>query len=598
MGSTGRWSASRGCALAIQERATSLAIGSRFGAFEIVAHHGSGAMADIWLARRISEVSAPRLVLESSAVRFAIKTLLKRRSHHSEYVERFAQEAALHSRLDHPNIVRLLDTEVEDGVRYMALDFIEGLNLRQMIHAARPRPIPRGVACEVMAGVCDALHYLHELPGKDGPLGLVHCDVSPENVMIGLDGRVKLIDFGLATPTLAPGSSGACAAVLETSVLRPGRHLPPGRLQYLAPERVNGGMLDRRSDIYAVGAMLFELVHGMRPFEADVTYELLTRICQGETVAGDPSVDPEMRRLIEHAMAVSPDDRFDTAEDLSEALRFLSDILDPDGQSVGAFVRRLFGLEEPEDAEEFDLLWTEEKATAEVHCLESPCDTPLLEEGTELDVHVRELLRQTAGRPTKVEVQAAEAARAAGAARWAEVAEALEEGARSNGVPREGADAGSELEVTEELAVVERGAESAERTEAVAGDASEAPASVPQSGVSEPKSGSKRPVAELFATVARSQPPAVDLFDTYGRRLKPPASGTFLAPRDQGARAAEKPGIKPARAAVAHFDKGWKLLREGSMSEALSEWEAAMQLDPSNRSYAVNVQKLRAKLQG
>jgi len=522
-----------GVPLAIQEKATSLAIGSRFGAYEIVAHHGSGGMADIWVARRAAD--SPWPTPENDGARFAIKTLLKRRLPHPEYVDRFAQEAELHRYLEHPNIVRLLETDVELGARYMVLEFVEGLNLRQMIHAIKPRRLPRSVVYEVMASVCDALDYLHDLVGEDGPLGLVHCDVSPENVMIGLDGNIKLIDFGVAASTLAPGPAGPSAEVLETSVLRPGRHVPPGRLQYLAPERVDGRGLDRRSDIYSVGAMLFELVHGVRPFQADVTYELLTRICQGATVVGDPTVDPEARDLIEHAMAVAPENRIETAKHLAEALRLLRDLVDPDEPTVGAFVRRLFGLEELEEADEIDLLWTDERATADLPCLDSPCDTPLLEEGTALDVAVRELLRQTSGPLAKSEVEADEAPR-----------------------------------------------DSTRMTES--GSAERAPPSSP-------------PLPDLFASVPRSRPPSTDPFGAYGKRTGAPSSGTFLATRETISLPVRETKKKPARVAAVHFDAGWNLLREGRVAEALVEWEAAMKLDPDNRSYAVNVQKLRGKLQ-
>ena len=494
-------------------------------------------------------------------MRFAIKTLLKRRLHHAEYAERFVQEAELHRHLEHPNIVRLLETDVEAGVRYMVLEFVEGLNLRQMIHAAKPRSLPRAVIYDVMAGVCDALDYLHDLAGQEGPLGIVHCDVSPENVMIGLDGSVKLIDFGVAASLLGSASSGPSSAVLETSVLRPGRHVPPGRLQYLAPERVDGRGSDRRCDIYSVGAMLFELVHGVRPFQADTIYELLTRICQGATVAGDPTVDIEARDLIEHAMAVAPEERIDTAKHLADALRLLRELVDPDELTAGAFVRRLFGLEEQEEMEEIDLLWTEERATAEVPCLEdSPSDTPLLEEGTALDVRVRELLQQTSRAPTKSEPSVA-----------------------------------------------------AETNPTTVAD---------EPGLPQPKSQPAQPLPDLFAPVSRPPPPQVDLFDAYGKRMRPPSSGTFLTPREsapaavreesgiKSARTAsaggdwtakpstrDESGIKPSRAAAAHFEAGWALLREGKGNETLAEWETAMQLDPNNRSYAVNVQKLRLKLQ-
>jgi len=522
----------RGYALAIQERATSLTIGSRFGVYEIVSHHGSGGMADIWVARKIAARSPSEIAPETGR-RFAIKTLLKRRLHQAEYVERFEQEAELHRRLDHPNIVRFVETDIDQGVRYMVLDFVEGMNLRQTLYAAKPRQLPRGVVYDVMACVCDALHYLHDLAGDEGPLGLVYGDVSPENVMIGLDGQVKLIDFGVATSTLT-SPSGPSSGVLETSVLRPGRHVPPGRLQYVAPERVLGQRLDRRSDVYSVGAILFELIYGIRPFQADTVYELMTRICQGTTVGADPAVELETRDLIERAMAVSPDERIDTAKHLSDALRLLREFVDPDEHTVSAFVRRLFGLEEPEEAEEIDLLWTEERETAELLCLDSPSDTPLLEKRTTLDVRVPDLLQQTSRPPMTSEP-------------------------RALGLPWQA------------KAVSESGAR--------------------------PKKSRPSALPDLFAAVARPSIPAVDLFDAYGKRPRTPVSGTFLTPRENARAVPNETKVKPVRAAATHFETGWKFLREGRADETLAEWEAAMRLDPSNRSYAFNVQKLRLKLQ-
>ncbi|HMJ57008.1 MAG TPA: serine/threonine-protein kinase [Polyangiaceae bacterium] len=574
--------------MAVQKQAVSFGIGAQLGSYEIVSHHGSGGMADIWVARKTDPVEET-----PPGGRFAIKTLLKRRAHHPEYVDRFAQEGELHGRLDHPSIVRLLETGGVKATRYLALEFIEGLNLRQMIHAAQPRRVPLSLAFAVMAEVCEALQYLHDFAGVDGAMGLVHGDVSPENVMIGLDGRVKLIDFGLATATLAPVSSRPSAAALETSVVRPGRHVPPARLQYLAPERIHGGMLDRRSDIYAVGAMLFELVHGKLPFHADVTYELLTRICQGTTVAGDSTLDPVARGIIEQAMAVLPEERLETAKQMSEKLRAFGDVVDTTHESVGSFVRRLVGLEEVEEEEEIDLMWTEEEApTAQRSCLESPCDTPLLEEGTELDVQIRELLREMA-QPSPD-------------------AEAVSK-------------AGVEVEVEAEAeAEPESLGESSDET--VEPTASDGPAPA------------RTDIADLFAATPRREPPATDLFGVYTRRSAPPSRETFLTPsstplaretfltpsstplpreafltpsstplsRDTFSTPSSSPppkrSVVPSRfqsshAAAAHFDAGWHLLREGKAAETLTEWEAAMALDPDNRSYAVNVQKLRTKLQ-
>jgi hypothetical protein len=212
----------------------------------------------------------------------------------------------------------------------------------------------------------------------------------------------------------------------------------------------------------------------------------------------------------------------------------LGELVDPDEQTVGGFVRRLFGLEEPEEADEIDLLWTEERATADIPCIDAPSDTPLLEEGTALDVEVRELLRLTA--------------------------------------------------------------RAAAKAESTADKVDGAPTAPPEVEGPAPRSR-PTPVADLFAPIARTHPPpSVDLFDAYGKRSLPPASGTFLAAREDAPRPKET-GVKPARAAAAHFDAGWKLLRQGKVTETLAEWETAMQLDPNNRSYTVNVQKLRLKLQ-
>ncbi len=623
--------------MAIQEKATSLGIGSRFGAYEVVSHHGTGGMADIWVARKIATAPTSPSAPEITAERFAIKTLLPQRAHRTEYIERFEQEAELHRRFDHPNIIRLIDTDVEASARYIVLEFVQGLNLRQMIHAAKPRPLPRSVIFEIMARVCDALDYLHDLEGDEGPLGIVHCDVSPENVMIGLDGEVKLIDFGLATATLVPRGSDPQLAVVEASVLRPGRHVPPGRLQYLAPERIDGRVIDRRGDIYSIGAMLFELVHGKRPFQAHATYDLLTRICQGATVPGDPSVDLETRDLIEHAMALLPENRIERGKHLADALRLLRDLCDPDEPTAGGVVRRLFGLEELDEVEEIDLLWTEEKATAEYVCLDSiyldsVTDTPLLEQGTALDVAVRNLLQQTGAQadgklPAPLPPIVGDGDDSPPLLRLEDLADDVlaPADASMNGA----GDASAHEPSPDEIGNIEDLPPDANDAIEVASVLEESldeavevsPTREPPS--SEPRSRPPSSVPDLFAPISRARPSSVDLFAAYEKRPSSPPSGIFLAQREsatptpreiqpplsrfdesgerrQSPREARRDegGPKIVRAAAVHFDAGWRLLRAGKVNETLIEWETAMQLDPENRSYVVNVQKLRLKLQG
>ena len=195
-----------------------------------------------------------------------------------------------------------------------------------------------------------------------------------------------------------------------------------------------------------------------------------------------------------------------------------------------------------------DLLWAQERATSEAECLDSPLDTPLLEEGTALDERVRELLQESSRAPAKSDPGV---------------------GRRAVVLPQ---------------------------PVAPRSDGGSRPSLPSLYEVSEPRPRSSVPPS-LFAPVTLPKTPVTGLFDTYDRRPRTPASGTFLAAREMTPVAKSTAPPTPARVAATHFETGWHLLREGRADETLSEWETALELDPNNRSYAVNVQKLRLKLQ-
>nr|MDQ3300149.1 serine/threonine protein kinase [Myxococcota bacterium] len=221
------------------------------------------------------------------------------------------REARLGGRLRHPNLVSILDAGVHDGYDYLVLEYVHGGSLRELMQAesgGRVRDLPIAVALGIVADVARGLHDAHELADEHGaPLGLVHRDVSPGNVLIGLDGAVKLADFGIAKETRVATLSGSMH----------------GTVTYMAPEQCRGHAFDRRADVFSLGVILYELVTGTRLFWADNDVASLHRVLSGTVPRPRkvrPTVTAALEDIVMRAVAPEPERRWGTARALADAI--------------------------------------------------------------------------------------------------------------------------------------------------------------------------------------------------------------------------------------------------------------------------------------
>ncbi len=288
----------------------------RFGEFDLIAKLGRGGMAEAFLAARRAKPTD--LVV--------VKRLTPDFADDVEHREMLEEEARLMPLLSHPNVVRTVEVGEQEGQKYLAMEFLDGLPLDQCftVVAALGREAAVHVACELL----DGLHYVHELRGPDSAsLDIVHRDVSPHNVFVTYEGRVALVDFGIA-------KSRGRAKHTSTGVVR-------GKLSYMAPEQALCDEVDRRADVFAVGVVLWELVHERRYWEGLGDVQILKSMTFGDLPAADPSLPAPWRQVLEKALAPKPEARFATARDFRDALMALKH---------GAFPRMELGAAVAESA--------------------------------------------------------------------------------------------------------------------------------------------------------------------------------------------------------------------------------------------------------
>ena len=226
-------------------------VGDRIDRYEVVAEIAHGGMAAVYAVRRTSIGGFDKLL--------AMKVLLPHLQNEKQFVDMFLDEARIGSKIQHPNVVGLFDLGEHDGSPFMVMDYLRGQSLSRVVKKARKTStrLPLGFFCRIMAQTAEGLHGAHEARGSDGELlSVVHRDVSPQNIHIGYDGQVKVVDFGIA------------AARGRISSTRSGEL--KGKFTYLAPEQIDrAGELDRRVDIWAFGVVAWELFAGRRLFKAD-----------------------------------------------------------------------------------------------------------------------------------------------------------------------------------------------------------------------------------------------------------------------------------------------------------------------------------------
>jgi eukaryotic-like serine/threonine-protein kinase len=273
-----------------------------FGKYELLHRLRLGGMAEVWKAR---ESVPPGRTL-------ALKRILPSFTDEADYVAMFVDEARLCMRLAHPGIVRAYELGQIGDEHFIALELVEGQDLGALIRVAREREEPLGVAlaCRIAIAVCEALHYAHELCDEHGaPLGIVHRDVSPQNVLVSYDGEVKLIDFGIAKSS--------------EQLMRTQAGLLKGKHGYLSPEQASGQSVDRRSDLFSLGICLYELLAARRLFQGSSDFSTIGKVRNAEIPALESvnrEVPPELATIVHRALARERGARFQSAAEMRRAL--------------------------------------------------------------------------------------------------------------------------------------------------------------------------------------------------------------------------------------------------------------------------------------
>jgi serine/threonine protein kinase len=309
--------------------AAELKSGSTLGRYELLIRLGRGGMASVWVARERAPVSGKQRLV-------AVKAMLPELAKHSDFRAMFLEEGQIVRSIDHPHVVKVHEVSEDRGILYMAMDWVEGDSLRTVIkEARRRRAIPAEIAVKIIADAAAGLHAAHEIKGWDGELrNIVHCDVSPHNILVGLDGRAKLVDFGVANAT-AHSDLGA-----EDRI--------KGKFGYMSPEQARAEPLDRRSDVFALGIVLFELVTGERLFRGENaahSLELVKKSKVPNPAELNPKLSPQLVAVVQKSLERDLSRRFQTARQMSEALeRYLvEDRVMVSHASVGQLVRRVLG---------------------------------------------------------------------------------------------------------------------------------------------------------------------------------------------------------------------------------------------------------------
>ncbi|HEY6337730.1 MAG TPA: serine/threonine-protein kinase, partial [Candidatus Sulfotelmatobacter sp.] len=283
-----------------------LAAGTKLGPYEVVSLIGAGGMGEVYRARdaRLGRDVALKILSESFAL-------------DPGRLRRFEQEARAVAALNHPNILGLYDIGSQNGSPYLVSELLEGQSLREML---RGGPVLARKAGDYAVQIASGLAAAHEK-------GIVHRDLKPENLFITKDGRAKILDFGLAKLTLAPPPGPADSDGLTVTSSPTLAGVVMGTAGYMSPEQVRGEPVDHRTDIFAFGAVLYEMISGQRAFHRDTAAETMTAILKEDPrdFSNDAkAISPALDRIVRRCLEKRPEQRFQSAQDLAFALGALT----------------------------------------------------------------------------------------------------------------------------------------------------------------------------------------------------------------------------------------------------------------------------------
>ena len=311
-----------------------------FGGYLLLERLAMGGMAEVFLGRPDGQ---ERFV--------AIKRILPGIAADDDFIAMFIDEAKIAGQLTHPNIAQILDIGKISSSYFIAMEYVSGHDLRALWDRVREQPgadargavrgLPIAVACHIVKKLAEGLDHAHRKRDSKGrPLGIIHRDVSPQNILISYDGDLKIIDFGIA-------KAANRIVKTQTGILK-------GKFAYMAPEQARGEPIDHRSDIFAMGVVLYELLTGERAFKGDTDFVLLDKVRRVEVVPARelrPDLPRELERIMMKALGREAADRYAWASVLAGDLdRFMSDQgLTTSRDELGSFVRRVFRAEHAEE---------------------------------------------------------------------------------------------------------------------------------------------------------------------------------------------------------------------------------------------------------
>jgi serine/threonine-protein kinase len=290
----------------LQSAAPEEVLPRRFGKYTLLRRMATGGMAELYLALHRSVAGFEKLIV--------IKRILPSMNRDRSFIDMLLHEARVAATLSHPNIVQTIDVGQVDGTYFIALEHIHGEDLRSIVRQMRKRGVvefPVEHAIAIVLGICAGLSYAHERKDLDGtPLEIVHRDISPQNVLVGFAGDVKIVDFGVAKSGTQTGEQTRSGQL-------------KGKVPYMSPEQARGESIDLRSDIFAVGVLLFELTTGRRLFKGANEFETLKLILEKDYPRPSwviPDYPPALEAIVMKALEKSASTRYSSAREMQSDL--------------------------------------------------------------------------------------------------------------------------------------------------------------------------------------------------------------------------------------------------------------------------------------
>jgi serine/threonine protein kinase/Zn-finger nucleic acid-binding protein len=299
-----------------------------FGSYQVLSRIATGGMGEVYLARKQGPGGFVKRVV--------VKTLLSHLSGEEEFIEMFLDEARLNSRLCHTNIGEIYDLGRVNGSFFLVMEYIDGVDLHTIFDFCKEkdRSIPAEQSVRIVSQVCQGLHYAHTLSDARGvPLGIVHRDICPKNIMVSYEGTAKVIDFGIAKATTRRHKT-------ENGSVK-------GRIPYMSPEQCTGSEVDARSDMFSLGVVFWELITGRRLFKMSSDIQTHKEIATGNVRRPrsiDGNIPAQLEDIVLKALRKSPDYRYQSALEMKQELDDYLDGLGTNSNAVhlAPFMKELF----------------------------------------------------------------------------------------------------------------------------------------------------------------------------------------------------------------------------------------------------------------